>query len=470
MEIRLKTVTNLPTPFGATNAGTVTVTYAAANPLPASGTDTITAQNHPDSNAHATTAYTYGGTVGFSQAPFTPVPPFRLCDTRPPGGAILPNQCNAAGQGPLNQTIRPIQTTGVTGSNVPGTGVTAVILNVTAITPTRNTYITVYPAGASKPATSSLNPVAGTVVANLIEVGVNGSGQIDVFNDVGTTGLLIDVEGYVSAPSTGVYHSLATPNRICDTRPVGGGALANQCNVGGTHPINGGTSVTFNVDANGDGVPTTASAVVFNLTAISPTINTVLTAYAGGGTVPNASNLNLSAHEVLPNRVVVPVGAGGVVSIRNSIGSVNVAVDIDGYFLNSGSGAQFTALPTPARVCNTIGGTPDTGGCVNGAVGAGHVLNIFVTGIDGIPALGSAHSPVALVVNVTAVNASTGTVVTVYPGPADAATPIASDLNLQGGQTVPNLVFVGVGSDGSINLFNDLGNVNLIVDVLGYYS
>ena len=463
-------VTNLPTRFGATNAGSVTVTYAAANPLPTSGTDTVTAQNHPTATVSAATTYTYGGTVAFSQAPFTPVPPFRLCDTRP-AGSIVSNQCDQAGQGPLGQgTVRAIQATGIALSNVPPTGVTAVVVNVTAITPSTNTFLTVYPAGSTRPATSNLNPLAGSVVANLVEVGVSGSGQLDVYNNLGTTGLIVDVEGYVSSPSTGLYNPLAAPVRICDTRAATGGLLSNQCDQGGAHPINGGTSLSFNVHTAGDGVPATGvSAVVFNLTAITPTISTVLTAYPGLTTAPNASNLNVSAHAVLPNRVVVPVGTDGTVDIKNSVGSVNVAVDIDGYF-TTGTGSQFTALPTPARVCITIGGTQNTGGCRSGVVGPGGKLNIFVTGIDGIPATGSAHSPTALVVNVTAVNATTGTFVTVYPGPANAALPTASDLNLQGGQTVPNLVFVGVGADGSINLFNDLGNVNLIVDVLGYYS
>jgi hypothetical protein len=458
--------------FGADSNGSVSITYTTPATLPTAGTDTVTAQNHPTATVTATTTYTYGSTVAFSQAPFAPVPhPFRLCDTRPVGGSIVLNQCNEPGQGPLGQgTVRTIQATGVSGSGVPPTGVTAVVVNVTAITPNRNTFITVYPAGASRPATSNLNPLTGTVIANLVEVGVNGSGQMDVFNDVGTTGLIVDVEGYVSSASTGLYNPLAAPVRICDTRAAGPGINPNQCNVGGTHPINGGASLSFAVHTSTDNVPpSNVSAVVFNLTAINPTVNTVLTAYPGLTSAPTASNLNLSANTVLPNRVVVPVGTDGTVDIKNSIGSVNVAVDIDGYF-TTGTGSQFTALPTPARVCNTDGGTSNTGGCVNGVIGAGHVLNIFVTGIDGIPPTTGPHAPTALVINVTAVNATTGTFVTVYPGPLAAVRPTASDLNLQGGQTIPNLVFVGVGADGSINLYNNLGNVNLIVDVLGYYS
>jgi hypothetical protein len=48
--------------------------------------------------------------------------------------------------------------------------------------------------------------------------------------------------------------------------------------------------------------------------------------------------------------------------------------------------------------------------------------------------------------------------------------PTASDINDASSGAVPSLVVVGVGSDGTINLFNDVGSVNLIVDVLGYYS
>ena len=74
----------------------------------------------------------------------------------------------------------------------------------------------------------------------------------------------------------------------------------------------------------------------------------------------------------------------------------------------------------------------------------------------------------AIVANVTVVNATSSTFATVYPGLL--SRPTASDLNVTSFEPVTNLVVVGVGSDGTINLFNDLGKVNFIVDVLGYYS
>ncbi len=243
---------------------------------------------------------------------------------------------------------------------------------------------------------------------------------------------------------------------------------ANQCNTGGPLADRAGGTLTFNVHTATDGVPATGvTAVVFNLTAINPSSFTVLTAYEQGTTRPNASNLNLNANTAVPNRVIVPVSAGGEVTLWNSLGSVNVAVDVNGYF--SSTGAQFTAL-TPARICNTQNGNVNDAGCSKGLIPAGSSLNIAVDGIDGVPPLTGPHTPTAVVINVTAVNATTGTFVTVYPGPVGAAAPNASDLNEPTFEPVTNLVVVEVGSDGTINLFNDLGNVNLIVDVFGYYS
>jgi hypothetical protein len=459
--------------FGALNDGTVTITYTAANPLPPTGTDTISAQNHPTATHSALASYTYGG-----PGPYTAVTPFRICDTRPAGGGISSNQCNAgvAPIGPITSgQTRALTVGGQAGNGVPGSGVSAVVVNVTAIGPSQGTFLTLYPAGGTRPTTSNLNPAAGTVNANLVEVGVNG-GKIDVFNDLGTINVALDVEGYVdTATSTGLYQP-TTPARVCDTR-IGAGIGANQCNSNGTasHPIVAGAPLTFNIGGGTSPVPgtTDVTAVVFNLTAIAPTAQTFVKAYAGGTLAPNASNVNLNEGQVVPNRVIVPVTCNGTdctVTIANSVGSVNVAVDVDGWFSTSGpTHAVFSGL-LPTRLCDTRISSSLSPGCTEGTVGSGHVLNINVTGIGGLPVLGSPASPVAVVINVTAVSASTPTFVSVYPGPAANTRPSASDLNISSGLATTNLVVVEVGPDGTIDLFNDLGNVNLIVDVLGYYS
>ena len=407
-----------------------------------------------------------------SAGAYTPVTPYRLCDTRPPGGTVPTNQCNndstGAGSGPISQGASRVVTVDGWGP-VPGSDVSAVVVNLTAVAPSRNTYLSVYPDGAGTgSATSNLNPDAGAVLANLVEVGVGADGKIDVYNNMGSTNVILDVEGYVDAGSTALY-TPTTPARICDTRAAGPGIAPNRCDTHGLSPIGANQTLTFAVTGPGSPVPSTASAVVFNLTAISPTVSTVLTAFAGGISKPNASNLNVAAHVNLPNRVIVPVtcvGSTCTVSIWNSVGSVNIAVDVDGWY--SASGAQFTALSTPARVCDTRYGTQ---ACPKGIVAGGHVVNVDIAGVDGIPVdTGDAGSPVAIVANVTAVGATMNTYISVYPGPPSTNKPDVSDVNPAPGQTATNLVVVGVGSDGSINLYNNVGAINLIVDVVGYYA
>ena len=69
-------------------------------------------------------------------------------------------------------------------------------------------------------------------------------------------------------------------------------------------------------------------------------------------------------------------------------------------------------------------------------------------------------------VNVTVTNATAPSYLTVWP--SGQALPLASNLNFGAGATVPNLAFVPLGGDGRIAIFNLLGSVDVIVDVVGY--
>ncbi len=421
----------------------------------------------------APTAHTESATTAPVSGAYSPVTPYRVCDTRPAGNGVPVNQCNddstGAGRGPLTKGATRVITVDTFGG-LPASGVTAVVVNVTAVAPSLNTYLSIFPDGVANPGTSNLNPSAGTALANLVEVGVSTAGKIDVYNAVGTVNVVLDIEGYVSATSMGLYTS-TTPLRICDTRPPGDGIIANRCDSGVPSPIGQDSVRTFAVSGMGSPVPTSGvSAVVFNLTAINPSVSTVLTAFAAGTGKPNASNLNLVAHSALPNRVIVPVtctGGACSVSIWNGAGSVNIAVDLDGWFTTT-TGTQFTPLASPARICDTQGGTPS---CAKAKLGGGDVLNVEAAGVDGIPDdTGGPGSLVAIVANVTAFNGTSPTFVTVYPGPDSPTHPGVSDLNPGINVAATNLVVVGVGSDGSVNLYNATGSVNLIVDVLGYYA
>jgi hypothetical protein len=87
-----------------------------------------------------------------------------------------------------------VSVTGVGG--VPASGVTAVVLNVTAVFPSSQTHITVWPAGTTMPVASSLNASPGWVVPNLVVAKVGANGKVSLYNNSGTVDLLADVVGY----------------------------------------------------------------------------------------------------------------------------------------------------------------------------------------------------------------------------------------------------------------------------------
>jgi hypothetical protein len=99
------------------------------------------------------------------------------------------------------------------------------------------------------------------------------------------------------------------------------------------------TQVAGEVDIPSAGGPTTVVAVIANVTAITPTVTTFVTLYpANLVTPPLASDININAGEVLPNLVVVALDTvsadpnQGGVFVYNSVGSVNVTIDIEGWF------------------------------------------------------------------------------------------------------------------------------------------
>jgi hypothetical protein len=81
-----------------------------------------------------------------------------------------------------------------------------------------------------------------------------------------------------------------------------------------------------------------------------------------------------------------------------------------------------------------------------------------------VPASGAS----AVILNV-AVTAPTATsFLTVFP--AGEALPLASSLNFEAGQTVPNLVTAKVGAGGRLSLYNAFGATHVIADVAGWYD
>jgi len=162
--------------------------------------------------------------------------------------------------------------------------------------------------------------------------------------------------------------------------------------------------------------------------------------------------------------VVVGIGSNGKVSFTNAGGYTNLIVDVNGYFTDStAAGASFVPL-TPSRVLDTRNGT----GGYSTKLGAGTTFPIQVSGQGGVPAMGSATPPKAVILNVTVVNPTAFGWFIISPD--GTPQPLASDLNFNGGQIVPNLVVVKLGTNGKIDLFNANGSSDAVIDVEGWFG
>jgi hypothetical protein len=373
--------------------------------------------------------------VGAAPGTYRSLSPARLLDTRVNGPKVGWGQA------------RTLQVTGAGG--VPSSGVSAVVLNVTVTETTASGYLTVSPTGTARPVVSNLNWTAGTTIPNAVTVKVGTGGQIDLFQSgPGSAQVIVDVGGYYvdgDVSVAGGYRSLA-PARMLDTRaPTGGGALGDG-------------EIRDLQILGAQGVQTTnVSAVVLNVTVTDTAASGYLTLFPSGTTRPLASNLNWAAGTTIPNLVTVKVGGNGKVSIyKFGPSTAQVIVDVAGFFLGGTptEAGTFVSL-APVRVLDTRN---------TGRMGPGAVQSLSPLQKAGVPAGAS-----AVVMNTTVTDTTAPGFLTVFPGTNPL--PATSDLNWSGpGLTIPKLVTVQLGTDGSLKLYNaSAGSTQVVADLAGYY-
>lgn len=249
-----------------------------------------------------------------------------------------------------------------------------------------------------------------------------------------------------------------TPFRILDTRNTG--------------PI--GQGLVRALQITGGAVPSTATAAVLNVTEVNGSASSLLTVYPFNATRPNASNLNFQAHTVIANLVTVTLGANagqGWINIYNGLGSVNVVVDVEGYFSPQPATVyQGLFHPIlPVRVCDTR--TSCQG---HAAVGAGQSIVVTATSA-GVPSDGTAE---AVVVNLTGVAGNASTYLSLFPTDVNGhCRPTGtSTINLLPGVVRANRVMVELGPTSTggphdaLCVYNAAGTINVLVDANGWYG
>lgn len=236
---------------------------------------------------------------------FMPMSPVRLRDTRDGEPKVGPNK-----------TIN-VKVAGTNG--VPASGVSAVVMNVTVTGPTAPGFVTVWPAGEALPNVSSLNFIAGQTVPNLVVCKVGGDGSVDLLNFAGSTHVIVDLLGYYDTAGNGAQAVATSPQRLLDTR-------------NGSAKLGANATKELKVTGVG-GVPTSAKAVVLNMTVTGPTSPSFLTVYPTGTPLPKASNLNFAANQTVPNQVIASVGERGTITIYNQAGSTDLIADLVGWYV-----------------------------------------------------------------------------------------------------------------------------------------
>ena len=369
------------------------------------------------------------GTSGAQAGEFISMAPKRLYDSR------LATKLGPAGEVDVDITSNS--------SGVP-TDAVAVVVNVTGVAPSADTFLTVYPKGATRPTVSNLNPRKDDTTANLATVKVGTANKITVYNQLGNTDVVVDVVGYYAldnAAAGGGRFTSQAPVRKLDTRDTGMTKLAE----GETRVVDLGI---------------TADAAVINVTVTNPTKGGYLTVFPESATAPPlASNLNFVATQTIANLVMVKADAGKI-KLYNPAGTTDVVIDLLGTFSidpdNSDGAGRFVAVD-PVRAYDSR----DTGNTKLADNETRDVNLLWLT--DKYPFEYS-----AVVANMTAVDTTEAGYFTAFPA-SETTRPFASNLNWLAGEVRPNLIVAGTDADGFSSFYAD-SPANLVLDVAGYFT
>ncbi|WP_199423569.1 S8 family serine peptidase [Actinotalea solisilvae] len=333
---------------------------------------------------------------------------------------------------------------------------TAVVLNVTAVTPSAVGNVRVYPTPATPgppPMISNLNVVPGVDQPNLVTVMLGVGQSITLANDGMLAHLLGDLAGYYSPGGATAYEPV-DPVRLTHWAGSAPGTVLRR--------VPAGQWVDLTV-AGVQGVPVDASAVVLNVTGVAPSTWTNVRVYPTPAASedqepPFVSNLNLEPGRDQPNLVTVPVGDGGRVRLYTQSADVSLIADLAGYYAPTGDHG-FHPLE-PARIVWSGGGIG-----LPGPLQPGVTVHAAVAGQGGVPS-----SATAAVLNVTAVYPQGVSNVRVFPRRTPTVVPFVSNLNPVFARDEPNLAIVRLGDAGQVSVFSESARTNLIMDVAGYFT
>ena len=263
---------------------------------------------------------------------------------------------------------------------------------------------------------------------------VGTDGKVSLLNGRGRTDVLVDIVGYHPMSGGAAYNPIA-PKRTLDTR------------TGSGTPFLGRETRTVTVPQ----VPTGATAVVVNLTAVDSAGSGYLTVVAGGAPTAGVSSLNTVPGRAVANRAYVPLGPNRTLTVLSSVSS-DVVLDVVGWF---GATGQRYVPATSRRAFDSRTAVGDFDRFTGLAV---QTTNMRPAGVP------TEARTVVLTLISTDVTVSTYAVL--WPG--GRRRPATSDLNTGPGLTTSNLAVIPM-TRGAIDATIGAGSGDLLGDVMGWF-
>jgi hypothetical protein len=380
---------------------------------------------------------------------YTPVGPVRLADTRtyaPYTSAYKVSWYR------ISDRIIRIQVAGANG--IPKEA-NAAVISIAVIGNGQPGWVRATPAGQDSYVANVLLDTADPVVTNLATVKLSASGYIDI-KGMNPNDVIIDISGYYTPTAT----------------KVRGGRLQllpNVYRVAAGTPIGHYQTLTVAVPQ----VPTSAIAVVVNLTAHQTQAPGYVVAYPTGSAVPDAANVNFGPGETRAAGAIVRLGQTKGVPAFDVfvIGGGKFYADVSGYITGPGDQEKEEGLFVPVEPVRLLDTRRRSDVALAGGkrrLWAGWTRPFKIpNGVLGFPRAVGGVVPVAgVAMNVTSTASMGPGFVTVLP--AQTRRREVSNLNISRvGQTVSNHV-ISQASTAGIECYSISGS-HIVCDVAGWY-
>jgi hypothetical protein len=374
---------------------------------------------------------------------FVPLAPRRILDT---GTGLDARKARIPAHGTIAFPV-------VGRRGVPASGVAAVVLDVSAVAPSRAGYLTVFADGHQRPPAETADFTAGRSVTGLVTVPVF-NGRVAVYNgSPGSVDLTADILGYdTTAATAGLAFT-----------PVGPVRTLNSARVGAGHAF------TLKVAGVG-GVPKRgAEAVALDLSVAGQQRAGRLIAYADGTKRPDVTSLSFAAGQKVTELAIVRVTDGKVDLYNASGGSLRLTADAVAYYSAAGSALH----PVNAlQLMDTRTGFGGAGEAIlpHAAARLNPLWNTL---------LPSGANVTAVVLNVTVLGDQSAGALTVFPDgvlyqdgvalPNSTSLPGTPNITFSRRQAQSNLVIVPASALADFYNGSD-GNLQVVADLEGYYT